>query len=97
MNINVYQDYEVKYTNKGSNLVGYNEFEREEFEQITTRHGWEFVKWISRLCEDENFDSIEIENNIIKISHFNPSSGEYNNYCFEFKEYTDKMLEERNG
>ena len=84
MNLDIYDEYEVTITSKGATRTyeGY-----EEFNSTNSYHidGGKLMEWIAKDLLDEDISSIKIEDNAIKITTFNPMSGEGGEHIYKIK------------
>ena len=87
MDINIYCDYEVKMTDKGSQRVGYDEFQHFEEEYVKVINGSDLLKTLRIILGYDWVQSLDIDskNQIIKIEIFNPTTGESEETTYEIK------------
>ena len=89
MNINIYEDYAIKYTNKSNKLSEENEtkydnlFNKEEHEHIDVIEGVELLKLIVSIINDDYFSECSIIGKEFHFEIFNYNNGETQSICIE--------------
>ena len=87
MNINIFCNYEVEMHTKGSNRVGFDEFEK--FEETNTQiiNGGSLLNILGVILSNNLLISldIDIENQTIKCELFNPTTGEGEDTTYKIK------------
>lgn len=89
MNINIYEDYAIKYTNTSNRLSEENEtkydnlFNKEEYEHIEVINGVELLKLIVLKITDNYFSECSIIGKELHFEIFNYNNGESQSICIE--------------
>ena len=89
MNINIYEDYAIKYTNTSNRLSEENEtkydnlFNKEEYEHIEVINGVELLKLIVLKITDNYFSECSIIGKDLHFEIFNYNNGESQSICIE--------------
>ena len=89
MNINIYEDYAIKYTNTSNRLSEENETKydnlcnKEEYEHIEVINGVELLKLIVLKITDNYFSECSIIGKELHFEIFNYNNGESQSICIE--------------
>lgn len=89
MNINIYEDYAIKYTNNSTRLSEENEtkydniFKKEEYERIEVINGSDLLKLIVSKITDDYFSECSIIGKELHFEIFNYNNGESQSICIE--------------
>ena len=89
MNINIYEDYAIKYTNNSTRLSEENEtkydniFKKEEYEHIEVINGGDLLKLIVSKINDSYFSEFTIVGKELHFEIFNYNNGESQSICIE--------------
>lgn len=87
MDINIYSDYEIKMSSKGSQKVGHDEFQNYEDEKTLVVNGGQFFDALAITLSSNYVSSLYIDtkNNEIKVDVFDPMTGEAEQTTYEIK------------
>lgn len=89
MNINIYEDYAIKYTNNSNRLSEENEtkydnlFNKEEHEHIEVINGVDLLKLIALKITDNYISEFIIVGKELHFEIFNYNNGESQSICIE--------------
>lgn len=89
MNINIYEDYAIKYKVNSNRLSEENEtiydnlFNKEEHEHIEIINGVDLLKYISTKITDNYFSEFTIVGKELHFEIFNYNNGESESICIE--------------
>lgn len=89
MNINIYEDYAIKYTNKSNTLSEENEtiydnlFNEEDHEHIDIINGTDLLELITSIISDDHFIEFTIVGKKLHFEIFNCNNGESESICIE--------------
>lgn len=89
MNINIYEDYAIKYTNNSTRLSEENEtkydniFKKEEHEHIEVINGGDLLKLIVSKINYSYFSEFTIVGKELHFEIFNYNNGESQSICIE--------------
>lgn len=89
MNINIYEDYAIKYKVNSNRLSEENEtkydnlFNKEEYEHIEVINGVDLLKLIASKITDDYFSECSIIGKELHFEIFNYNNGESQSICIE--------------
>ena len=88
MNINIYEDYAIKYKNNSNRLseeneTKYDNFIKEEHEHIEIINGADLLKLIASKITDNYFSECSIIGKELHFEIFNYNNGESQSICIE--------------
>lgn len=89
MNINIYEDYAIKYKNNSNRLSEENEtkydnlFNKEDHEHIEVINGVDLLKLIVSKINDDYFSEFTIIGKELHFEIFNYNNGESQSICIE--------------